>query len=108
MGTWQPISGILIGMANSILFVTRADNQPASLYRNEGDYFIDVARKAGIAVPTMAPVKWGTGFGDFDNDGWLDILVANGNFSSLLDTLPKEYRFAEPHSTLSQPRKSHF
>jgi enediyne biosynthesis protein E4 len=78
------------------LFVTRADDQPASLYRNEGDYFTDIARKAGIAGPTMAPVKWGTGFGDFDNDGWLDILVANGNFSSLLDTLPKEYRFAEP------------
>ena len=78
------------------LFVTRADNQPASLYWNQGDYFIDIARKAGIASPTMAPVKWGTGFGDFDNDGWLDILVANGNFSSLLDTLPKEYRFAEP------------
>ena len=77
-------------------FVTRADNQPASLYWNQGDYFIDVARKAGIAIPTTAPVKWGTGFADFDNDGWPDILVANGNFSSLLDTLPKEYRFAEP------------
>lgn len=41
-------------------------------------------------------MKWGTGFGDFDNDGWLDILVADGNFSSLLDTLPKQDRFAEP------------
>jgi enediyne biosynthesis protein E4 len=78
------------------LFVTRADNQPASLYWNQGDYFLDIARKAGIASLTMARVKWGTGFGDFDNDGWLDILVANGNFSSLLDTLPKEVRFAEP------------
>jgi enediyne biosynthesis protein E4 len=78
------------------LFVTRADNQPASLYWNQGDYFLDVARKAGIASLTMAPVKWGTGFGDFDNDGWPDILVANGNFSSLLDTLPKGGRFAQP------------
>ena len=78
------------------LFVTRADNQPASLYWNPGDHFIDVAREAGIASLTMAPVKWGTGFGDFDNDGWPDILVADGNFSSLLDTLPKLDRFAEP------------
>src|SRR5271170_470416 len=78
------------------LFVTRADNQPASLYWNKGDHFIDIARKAGLAAPTIAPVKWGTGFGDFDNDGWLDILVANGNFSSLLDSVPKEVRFAEP------------
>jgi enediyne biosynthesis protein E4 len=77
------------------LFVTRADNQPASLYWNQGDHFEDIARKAGIAGPTMARVKWGGGFGDFDNDGWPDIFVANGNFSSLLDVLPKEVRFAE-------------
>lgn len=77
------------------IFVTRADNQPASLYWNRGDHFEDLARKAGIAGPTLAPVKWGAGFGDFDNDGWLDILVANGNFSSLMDTLPKGVRFAE-------------
>jgi hypothetical protein len=77
-------------------FVTRADDQPASLYLNQGDYFVDIAREAGIAKPTTVPVKWGVGIGDFDNRGWPDILVANGNFSSLLDTLPKGYRFAGP------------
>jgi len=41
-------------------------------------------------------VKWGTGFGDFDNDGWSDILIANGNFSSLLDGLPDEPPYLEP------------
>jgi enediyne biosynthesis protein E4 len=41
-------------------------------------------------------VKWGTGFGDFDNDGWPDILIANGNFSSLTDVLENEPRFKEP------------
>jgi len=78
------------------LFVTRFGNQPASLYWNRGDHFADIAEKAGIAQKTTAMVKWGTGFGDFDNDGWPDIVVANGNFSSLMDTLPNEVRYAEP------------
>ena len=78
------------------LFVTRFGNQPASLLWNRGDFFSDIAMPAGIATPTFAPVKWGTGFADFDNDGWLDILIANGNFSSLMDTLPGEVRYAEP------------
>jgi enediyne biosynthesis protein E4 len=78
------------------LFVTRFGNQPASLFRNYGDHFTDISSRAGIARKTTAPIKWGTGFGDFDNDGWPDILIANGNFSSLMDELPGEVRFAEP------------
>jgi hypothetical protein len=78
------------------LFVTRFGSQPASLYWNRGDHFTDIAVTAKIASPTFAPVKWGSGFGDFDNDGWLDIVVANGNFTSLMDTLPNEVRYAEP------------
>jgi len=77
------------------LFVARFGNQPASLYWNRGNQFTDIAAKAKIAGPTFAPVKWGTGFGDFDNDGWPDIVLANGNFSSLMDTLPDQGRFAE-------------
>jgi enediyne biosynthesis protein E4 len=78
------------------LLVTRFGNQPASLYWNRGDHFENVAGSAGIAQKTTAPVKWGAGFGDFDNDGWPDILIANGNFSSLMDAIPGEVRFAEP------------
>lgn len=78
------------------LFVTRFGNQPASLYWNRGSQFTDIAAKAGIARPTFPFVKWGIGAGDFDNDGWPDVLIANGNFSSLMDALPNEVRFAEP------------
>jgi hypothetical protein len=78
------------------LVVTRFGNQPASLYWNRGEMFTDIAIPAKIASPTFAPVKWGTGFGDFDNDGWPDIIIANGNITTLMDTISGEARFAEP------------
>jgi hypothetical protein len=78
------------------LIVTRFGNQSASLFWNRGEEFIDIADEALIARPTLAPIKWGVGFGDFDNDGWPDILIANGNFSSSMDALPSEARYAQP------------
>ncbi len=78
------------------LLTTRYSRQPVSLYRNDGAVFTDVAAESGLAKPTLAPVKWGAGFGDFDNDGWPDILIANGNFSSLMDKLETEVKYAEP------------
>jgi enediyne biosynthesis protein E4 len=78
------------------LIASRYNKQSVSLYRNDQIAFTDVAAEAGLALDTKDPVKWGVGFGDFDNDGWPDILIANGNFTSLTDVLENEVRFREP------------
>lgn len=78
------------------LVVTRYSKQPASLFENDEQAFTDVTAQTGLLQSTRAFVKWGVGFGDFDNDGWADILIANGNFSSLTDVLENEVRFREP------------
>jgi hypothetical protein len=78
------------------LVTTRYSRQPVSLYRSDQIVFTDVAAETGLAQSTLAPVKWGVGFGDFDNDGWPDLLIANGNFSSLMDTLETEVKYREP------------
>jgi len=78
------------------IIVTRYGKQSAGLLWNRGQDFTDVAAEAKIARATFAPVKWGVGFGDFDNDGWPDILIATGNFSSLIDELPNEVKYREP------------
>ncbi|WP_083763643.1 CRTAC1 family protein [Candidatus Korobacter versatilis] len=50
------------------------------LYRNDGDgNFTEVSYSMGIAEWTIPFLGWGTVFLDFDNDGWKDLLVANGH-----------------------------
>jgi hypothetical protein len=82
---------------NLALLITRYMHQPMSLYRNEKEQgFTDAARASHLSRNPESFVRWGSGFADFDNDGWPDILVANGNFSLLTDSLPHEPRYREP------------
>jgi len=61
-------------------YVSAFSDDYNTLYKNEGDgYFSDVTFRGGLAEPTIPFLGWGTGFLDFDNDGWLDIFVANGH-----------------------------
>ncbi len=56
------------------------------LYRNDGDAnFTDVSYQMGIAEPTIPFLGWGTSFLDFDNDGWLDLIVVNGHVYPAVD-----------------------
>jgi hypothetical protein len=56
------------------LFVANQDRQ-SSLYRNSRDgTFADVTAAAGLALPGASV---GANWADFDNDGWLDLLVVN-------------------------------
>lgn len=62
------------------LFVTNFDDEYNVLYRNLGrDSFADVSYESGVAAASLPYVGWGTKFFDYDNDGWLDLFVANGH-----------------------------
>jgi hypothetical protein len=50
------------------------------VFRNDGDgTFTDVSYKVGVGTPTIPFVGFGVGFLDYDNDGWKDLLIANGH-----------------------------
>ncbi len=51
-----------------------------SLYRNQGDgLFVDVSFRAGLGATLGPSLGWGVGFVDADNDGLLDLFMANGH-----------------------------
>ncbi len=62
------------------LFVTNFADEYNTLYHNDGpNSFTDVSYAAKVAAVSLPHVGWGTKFFDFDNDGWVDIFVANGH-----------------------------
>jgi hypothetical protein len=62
------------------LFVTNFADEYNTLYRNDGaNQFTDLSYAAKVASPSMPNVGWGTKFFDYDNDGWVDLFVANGH-----------------------------
>jgi hypothetical protein len=76
---------------------TTFSDQPKTLYRNLGhEGFEDVSRAAQIAQSSVPYVAWGTGFVDFDNDGWPDILIANGHVYPQVDSISEGARYKQP------------
>jgi hypothetical protein len=68
------------------LYDTTFSDDYNPLYRNDGSgNFTDTAYQEGIAEPTYPFLGWGTGFFDYDNDGWLDIFVVNGHVYPQVD-----------------------
>jgi enediyne biosynthesis protein E4 len=66
------------------------------LYRNQGGgNFTDVSYQTGIAEVTIPFLGWGTGFLDYDNDGWKDLLTANGHVYPGVDQSDWGTTFAE-------------
>jgi hypothetical protein len=61
------------------LFVTNIAGETFVLYENDGRATFDDARaRWGVGLPTAAMTGFGTDWIDYDNDGWLDLFVANG------------------------------
>jgi enediyne biosynthesis protein E4 len=79
------------------VYVTNFADQPNNLYRNlNTQSFSDAGWASKTGQPSYPYVKWGTGFIDFDNDGWWDIFVANGHVYPQVDALPGPVKYREP------------
>jgi hypothetical protein len=71
------------------LVITDLANQRYALYRNLGDGTFDYASFAsGLGAMSMLHSGWSLRFLDYDNDGWKDLLIAQGHD---LDTIEKSF-----------------
>lgn len=75
------------------LFISNFETEPNALYKNLGEKgFVDITLSSKIGQPSRPYVGWGTSFVDFDNDGWPDLLVANGHVYPQLELTQGKYQ----------------
>jgi len=83
------------------LYSTHFASDYSTLYHNLGGLlFEDVTARARIRKPEWPLVKWGTGFVDLDQDGWKDIVHANGHVYPHLRSAGGKETYEQPALTV--------
>jgi enediyne biosynthesis protein E4 len=79
------------------LFVANVDQEMYSLYQNtKNESFRDVAHANGIAQATRLMSGWGLKYFDYDNDGKVDLILANGHPDDMIESYSQQVRYKEP------------
>ncbi|PYU85998.1 MAG: CRTAC1 family protein [Acidobacteria bacterium] len=79
------------------LFVTNVDQEMYSIYRNNHDLtFDDMAGPMGLGRLTRLMSGWGVKFFDYDNDGNLDLFIANGHPDDKIEAHSSHVAYKEP------------
>jgi hypothetical protein len=99
-GMEQAGMGVAVGDynldGNLDIFKTHFADDTSVLYQNDGaGSFTDVTIESRIAVETRY-TSWGTGFADFDNDGWPDLAIVTGSVYPEVEANFPQYPLATP------------
>jgi enediyne biosynthesis protein E4 len=79
------------------LFVANIDMERFSIYQNNHDEtYDDQAGSTGIGMATRLMSGWGLKFFDYDNDGFLDLFLANGNPDDIIESIHSQVKYQEP------------
>jgi hypothetical protein len=104
-------AGDFDGNGTDDIFVTHLMDETNTLYVNLGQaLFEDRTREAGLGMPGRRFTGFGTLFFDYDNDGWLDLLVANGSVQLLPDLVREKNPFplGQPNQLFHNTGKGSF
>ncbi len=79
------------------LFVANVDQETFSLYQNNKDEtFTDIAIRQNVAQATRFLSGWGLKFFDYDNDGSVDLILANGHPDDMIESYSPRVKYREP------------
>ena len=79
------------------LFVANVDHETYSVYLNNKDEtFQDASEKLGVARDTRLMSGWGMKYFDYDNDGNVDLILANGHPDDMIDSYSMQVKYREP------------
>ena len=87
------------------LIVTNFDFETNTLYRNlGGGLFLDATASFGLGSESLTELAFGVDLADFDNDGWLDLVVANGHILDNIARIQSNLTFAQPGQVFRNER----
>ncbi len=102
-------TGDLNGDGRSDLYVTNFDDESNTFYRNDGDgLFTDATARAGLEAASRLPVGFGTVAADLDEDGDLDLAVANGHIIDNIQLYNDGKRWAQHALLFENEGRGHF
>lgn len=78
------------------LMVCNLTDETDSVYLNEGEYFTDVTARSGLGTVSRHFTRFGLGWVEFNNDGYLDLFQANGRVMRRAEVFSDD-AFAEPN-----------
>ncbi len=96
-GREQAGMGVGVDDGAGLVFVTNFSGETNALYARaaHGRSFRERSARAGLAGPSLARLGWGTGFGDLDLDGDLDLFVLNGHVYPEADRAGTDTSYAQ-------------
>lgn len=90
-------AGDLDGDGWQDLFVANVDHEMYSVYiNNKDESFHDASEKLGVAHDTRLMSGWGLKYFDYDNDGTVDLVLANGHPDDMIDSYSMQVKYKEP------------
>ena len=91
------------------IVITNFQDQTNSLYHNEeSGFFTEMSFAKGIGERSLPYLAWGVDFVDVNNDGWLDLFVANGHLDDNIAEIDPIGMYAQPNQLFLNDRDGSF